>query len=318
MYGMYGRLWSRRGLRSLVFIAPAAQLAQHHAGGMPRRTQSDAGYAGGEAAARAVMSQAVAAQGAHDGEWRTALRRSLRWAERRARALWMLLKRSLYLFCVLAPAAATAPALLLGHERLSVAWWAFFRDCIRWSGPCATKFAQWIATRPDLFPLAMCQHLEDLQSKVFYHTWADTEAALARALGPDWSTKVAIDWAPAATVVGGSEGSASSSAKGSERRPVVLGSGCIAQVIRGRALTGDSGGGGGGGGREDAVAIKIVHPGVRDSIDADVAILRQVRRWPAWKCVQHEEAPSYPGTSTLLLLRQVCYQRTTELVRNPC
>ena len=31
-------------------------------------------------------------------------------------------------------------------------------------------------------------------------------------------------------------------------------------------------------------------------------MVRQVRGWPAWKCVERAEGPSYPGTSTLSLV----------------
>jgi len=253
------------GIRTatLVVVAPAVAALAHVCS--PPRAHADAVVGLAPPQTVAAAPAVAAAHGAH-GELLATLRRTLRWVERRAHALWMLVQRTLYLFCVFAPAAATAPTLLLGHARLSAAWWAFFRDCIRSAGPCATKFAQWIATRPDLFPLDMCRHLEDLQSKVIYHTWADTEAALTHALGPQWATQLTIDWAP------DTDPAAAAGRSRREKRPVVLGSGCIAQVIRGRTRGGTGSDGRGG----DAVAIKIVHPGVRESIDADVAILRQV------------------------------------------
>ena len=157
---------------------------------------------------------------------------SLHWLERKVRTLYVLLIRALYLMLVYSPALVTCPVLLIGHEPMALQWWSLFRDCIRLSGPCATKFAQWIATRPDLFPLSMCQHLQDLQSKVYRHRWHDTETALIEAFGPNWQEKVQIDWVNA-----------------KQHIPVVLGSGCVAQVIRGFV-------------NGQAVAIKIVHPGM--------------------------------------------------------
>lgn len=156
--------------------------------------------------------------------------------------------RSLYLMLTFTPAAACCPLLLVGNESISLWWWSLLRDCIRLSGPCGTKFAQWIATRPDLFPLTVCQQLEDLQSKVYRHRWHDSEAALQLAYGEDWSrvTGIEIDWVDR-----------------DRRTPVVLGSGCVGQVIRGRV-------------DDQPVAIKIIHPGVRQSIAADVTILRTV------------------------------------------
>ena len=162
---------------------------------------------------------------------------SLHWLERKVHTLWVLLLRSLYLMLVFSPALLSCPVLLIGHEPIVLRWWSLFRDCVRLSGPCATKFAQWIATRPDLFPLSMCQHLRDLQSKVYRHRWHDTEAALIEAFGPHWHEKVQIDWV-----------------NETKHIPVVLGSGCVAQVIRGFV-------------NDQAVAIKIVHPGMTPIIE---------------------------------------------------
>jgi hypothetical protein len=51
------------------------------------------------------------------------------------------------------------PLLAVG-EKGSSTWWNILRDSIRRSGPCTTKFAQWLATRPDLFPLFICENLQ--------------------------------------------------------------------------------------------------------------------------------------------------------------
>ena len=160
------------------------------------------------------------------------LMQSLHWLERKVHTLWLLVLRSLYLMLVFSPALVSSPVLLIGHEPMVLRWWSLFRDCIRMSGPCATKFAQWIATRPDLFPLSMCQHLQDLQSKVYRHRWQDTQRALIEAFGVDWEQQIQIDWMNV-----------------QQHQPVVLGSGCVAQVIRGFV-------------NGQAVAIKIVHPGM--------------------------------------------------------
>ena len=72
--------------------------------------------------------------------------------------------RSIYLSLVFAPAALTLPVALLqgldqdgvDDKRKASWWWSILRNCIRNSGPCTIKFSQWIATRPDLFPLSLC------------------------------------------------------------------------------------------------------------------------------------------------------------------
>jgi predicted unusual protein kinase regulating ubiquinone biosynthesis (AarF/ABC1/UbiB family) len=177
------------------------------------------------------------------------------------------------------------------------------------SGPAFVKLAQYASTRPDVLPPAICARLGALQDSTEPHSWADSEAELERALGPDWEQALEI--------------------KPQDReRPV--GSGCIAQVHRGRLLrpppgtatagigcdptlatagvfgeccsaddddedddsvygnaTGDtgcssSGSGGGGGGSGGAMAaVKIVHPSVRWVLSRDLAILRALARLAA-------------------------------------
>ena len=57
-------------------------------------------------------------------------------------------------------------------------WWAILRDCIRRAGPCSTKMAQWIATRPDLFDLEAVHELSVLQA----HAYSHNERALVNVL----------------------------------------------------------------------------------------------------------------------------------------
>jgi hypothetical protein len=71
----------------------------------------------------------------------------------------VLLLRSIFLLINFTPAVAAAPLLIFGDESSSV-WWNIMRNSIRRSGPCTTKFAQWLATRPDLFPLSLCENLQ--------------------------------------------------------------------------------------------------------------------------------------------------------------
>lgn len=161
------------------------------------------------------------------------IRRAIQWFLRKLETFFRLISRSIYLTLTFGPAILTSPLLLSDNDDIKGRWWAFFRDRIRKSGPCCTKFAQWIATRPDLFPLLLCKNLEDLQSKALSHSWRDTEDALFLAFGDDWKKSLHIE--------GEVRGSDSFS-------PVVLGSGCVAQVLLGRL-----------GDRQ--VAVKIIHPG---------------------------------------------------------
>lgn len=165
--------------------------------------------------------------------------RALKWLEKKIKDLITIVLRAIYLFMAFSPAAVSSPLLLLCDEKCDKWWWKTLRDCVRRSGPCLTKFAQWIATRPDLFPLSLCQNLQDLQSKGYRHKWIETDKTLKDAFGDDYSDKLHIicDEAVKGERINGDYFS-----------PVILGSGCVAQVLLGKL-----------GDRE--VAVKVIHPG---------------------------------------------------------
>jgi len=171
-----------------------------------------------------------------------------------------ILQRTGYLACIFAPSVLTSPVLLLSDEQSPAVkwWWSLLRDCIRWSGPCNIKFSQWIATRPDLFPLVMCQQLQDLQTNAIRHSWKATRATLTDMFGPDWDGIFSLELDPASG------------------EPTIVGSGCVAQVLRGRMRAGGAAGGGGGGAE---VAVKVIHPTVAKSIEDDIRIMRFVTHW---------------------------------------
>eukprot|EP00392_Amoebophrya_sp_AT5.2_P000508 g509.t1 len=129
------------------------------------------------------------------------------------------------------------------YQRL---WYGCLLSCVEKCGPAFVKFAQWAATRPDLFPDQLCAHLSELHSCVAPHPLSASLAVCETALVGEMSRLLVLDAGP----------------------PV--GSGCIAQVHRGRwlnsaaATTSTS----------QEVAVKILHPGVRESIAADLEILR--------------------------------------------
>ena len=162
--------------------------------------------------------------------------------------------RSMFLVATFAPPLVLSPLLL--SESTTSAWWSILRDAITRSGPCMTKLAQWIATRPDLFPLEICLQLQNLQSMkhMKQHTRLNTcsynrtqvEQLLRRELqrGNRYQ-EITLD--------------------GQEEQLVILGSGCVAQVVRGRLKLPD--------GSSKAVAIKLVHPHLKEAIETDMSIL---------------------------------------------
>jgi hypothetical protein len=84
----------------------------------------------------------------------------LRWLQKKIDNFITLVSRSMYLLLAFSPATLSAPLLLIAGDEFKRWWWSLLRNCIRTSGPCSTKLAQWIATRPDLFPLVLCKNLE--------------------------------------------------------------------------------------------------------------------------------------------------------------
>lgn len=160
----------------------------------------------------------------------------LKLLQRKLKNMIMVIIRCIHLLYYFSPAICTSPLLIQKDGDLSRWWWALLRDCIRKSGPFSTKLAQWISTRPDLFPLSLCKNFDDLQSNASKHSWTDTEKALILAFGDNWKNILHID------------GEIYQDRRTKSFRPVVLGSGCVAQVLRGQ-LDGRP------------VAVKIIHPG---------------------------------------------------------
>jgi aarF domain-containing kinase len=112
--------------------------------------------------------------------------------------------------------------------------------CVEWSGAAAIKMMQWAGSRPDMFGQAFCAVFSQLQDDTTPHSWHHTERLLREAYGEDWKKRIRLD--------------------------KILGSGCIAQVYRGVICDED--------GKEQAVAVKVMHPNVEEDIDADLDIMR--------------------------------------------
>lgn len=131
----------------------------------------------------------------------------------------------------------------LEWRSLDEAWWALALRSVEAAGPTFIKLCQWAATRNDIFPAAMTNRFSKLHDSVAPHSLGHTASLLETAFGPFWRDRLAL-------------------------QDAVLGSGCIAQVYRGVAR--DSAG------VDRDVAIKVVHPGVRDLIETDMSLLRWV------------------------------------------
>lgn len=113
-----------------------------------------------------------------------------------------------------------------------------------------TKFAQWAATRPDIFPRHLCDRLAHLQCNTEPHAWSDTERILEQAYGPCWRDVLRLD----------SEAS--------------VGSGLVAQVYRGTLVLGT-----GSEQKDMTVAVKVLHPDVRQALEDDLAMMSLLVQW---------------------------------------
>ncbi|TYZ59841.1 hypothetical protein PybrP1_005477 [[Pythium] brassicae (nom. inval.)] len=149
------------------------------------------------------------------------------------------------LLALASPLAVTAPLVLAlraplpALERL---WWEYALWAAQSASPTLMKFLQWASTRRDLFPPSFCDRFERFHEHAPTHSWAQTEEALRMAFGADWAATIALS-----------------------RQPI--GSGCIAQVYRGRLLaTGDD------------IAVKVIHPHVKELVQLDLDLMRAVMR----------------------------------------
>lgn len=132
--------------------------------------------------------------------------------------------------------------------------------CVEWSGAACIKIMQWAGSRPDMFGTEFCTVFSKLQDSTLPHAWKHTESAMIESYGEDWEEKIALG--------------------------EILGSGCIAQVYKGVILGNGNANGNNNNNdhnngddasdpqKERLMAVKVMHPGVEDDIDADLDILR--------------------------------------------
>mmetsp|Transcript_25375 Transcript_25375/g.47685 ORF Transcript_25375/g.47685 Transcript_25375/m.47685 type:complete len:576 (+) Transcript_25375:71-1798(+) len=163
------------------------------------------------------------------------------------------LRRIGVLTCLFIPAGVLMPVAYATQNvapRISDVTWEYILYGIEVAGPTFIKLSQWASTRSDLFPAEFCLRFARLQDATRGHTWSATETTLIEQLGPDWDQKLEID----------------------NKDPI--GSGCIAQVYQGKmkAATGMKKAG-------EEVAIKIVHPHIREKVELDFYILNKLTRF---------------------------------------
>jgi aarF domain-containing kinase len=120
--------------------------------------------------------------------------------------------------------------------------WKFALWAIEQSGPFALKLTQWATTRQDLFSPEFCQYFGKLRDETRGHSWQHTQRIMAEELG-ELSSWLELENSP-------------------------IGSGCIAQVYRGKLVKSVN-----QYPKGTEVAVKVQHPGIWQKVCIDFYIL---------------------------------------------
>ena len=175
----------------------------------------------------------------------------------RLQKFWRMLVRCGTLAAIFVPVFGTLPVAITfqysqftdATENVDFWWWRALRVAVRASGPCTIKLAQWMATRPDLFPFCVCRNLQELQvdaspPRGAATLWRETEAAISEAVGPDWQRLYEI------------------------KGDTLLGAGCVAQVHLGHVIA-----------TGQPIAVKVIHKNVAETIGTDIEIMLWLSSW---------------------------------------
>jgi hypothetical protein len=156
----------------------------------------------------------------------------------RSNALQLML-RAMRLSIHFAPVTSTLGMALVSPWFRTHVWYRLVASCIGSAGASFTKWGQWAATRADMFPEALCDHLASLHSSAPAHSWSHTERTIEASLGLALGTlRDVFDEMDAAPIASGS----------------------IAQVHR-AVINGTP------------VAVKVRHPQVAQIIDMDFRLM---------------------------------------------
>lgn len=124
---------------------------------------------------------------------------------------------------------------------LRESWWRALLKLIEFSGPTFIKAAQWVSTRRDSVPEEVCNRLGRLHTFTKSRPRSYGEDALDLAFGLSWRRSFELE-------------------------EEALGSGCVAQVYKGRMIGGLHAG--------RAIAVKIVDSSLRMAVDCDLGLMR--------------------------------------------
>jgi aarF domain-containing kinase len=163
-----------------------------------------------------------------------------------------LLQRFVSLSLTFLPAILMSPLLLFNHQTYTDYWMVLVKSCLEKAGPAFIKYGQWAATRPDLFSPDVCKTFQELQTDAPRHDFSYTKKIIEEEFGRDAMGELFLSF-----------------------DTVPIASGSVAQVHRAvlsekgaflanRDKTFKKG---------SVVAVKVRHPGVRDSIELDFELM---------------------------------------------
>jgi len=154
--------------------------------------------------------------------------------------------RAVQLSVHFAPIWTTSWLALLSRKFRNNAWYPWMARCLARSGPAFIKWGQWAATRTDMFPIELCQALENLHADAPAHSWEFTQRQVEHSLDipPGSLLKVFSSF-----------------------DPEPMASGSIAQVHKAQLLDGR------------VVAAKVRHPKVAERIDMDFRLMGCLAGW---------------------------------------
>jgi len=148
-----------------------------------------------------------------------------------------LLLRLCTLICNFFPVVFVSPLLWINNESINSWIYELLRERLSAAGPFFIKFGQWASTRYDLLPLHLCEELNRLTQDAPHHSWDETDNLLREEFIGDYRHSLQID-------------------------KKAFASGSVAQTYRG--MLGDH-----------LVAVKVQHPGIRETMETDIVIINQ-------------------------------------------
>jgi aarF domain-containing kinase len=182
--------------------------------------------------------------------------------------LLKILLRTIKLAILLTPLVLSAP-IAIYFDSSRDPWFRLLVKTIQICGPVYVKLGQWASTRRDLFDPRLCQNLSTLQKQAKTHSWSHTAAILLENYDINRGD-IFQDF---------------------DKEPI--GSGCCAQVykakinldkmddrnsnLESRAKDG-----------QVEVAVKVLHPNVKENFLQDLTVLRYLVRGASWLFPQLE------------------------------